>query len=273
VTETERSRYLPDADRMSVLAAALLLAFALSHFVDLPLREVELQLPGFYIDIRITLKSVVALLAAGMTASGADWLLRDHPALQDRSTIQHWLLPALTAWVIGMPLFQLPFGITWWIVFSVGAVLLMLVLVAEYISVDPEDLRYVPASAGLTAVSFALLFMLAVVLHAVEARLFLTLPPLALASGLVCARTLHLRLQGQWRFWEALVVAVVVSQVAAALHYWPLSPIAYGLAVLGPAYALTSLVSGLVEGDDLLQALREPGMVLVLSWGAAAWMR
>jgi hypothetical protein len=265
-------RYLPNSDRLSVLAATLLLAFALTHFVDLPGAGLGLQLPGFFLEVQITVRTVVAFLVAGLTASGADWLLRDHPALKGRIAAQHWLLPTLTALVVSVPLFQLPFGLTWWVVFLVGGSLLLMVLVAEYIAVDANDLRYLPASIALSAVSFALFLMLAILLRSTGGRLFLSLPALSLAAGLVCLRTLHLRSHGQWKFLETLVVALAVGQVAAALHYWPISPIAFGLAVLGPAYALTTLLSGLGEGESFRQALLEPALSLLLLWGAALWI-
>jgi hypothetical protein len=257
---------------LSVLAATLLLAYTITHFIVFPGRDLELQLPGIFLSVQINVKTLVGLIAAGLTASGADWLLRDHPALQGRSTVQHWLLPALTAWVIGIPLLQLPLSLTWWGVFTIGGALLLLVLVAEYITVDTDDARYFPASAALTAVSFALFLMLAIVLRSVGLRLFLALPALSLAAGLVSLRMLHLRSQGQWMISESLVTTIIVGQFAAALHYWYLPPISFGLAVLGPAYALTSLLSSLRDGETFWQSLFEPGLVLVLLWGAALWM-
>ena len=145
-----KTRNLPDAERLSVLAATILLAYALARFVNLPGYELAIQLPGVYLSVEINVRTFVTLLVAGLTASGADWLLRDHPALGDRSTLEHWLLPALTAWVIGIPLFQTPPGPIWWAGFALGGGLLMLVLVAEYIAVDPEDIRQPPRAKPAT---------------------------------------------------------------------------------------------------------------------------
>jgi hypothetical protein len=267
-----QTRYLPQFERLSVLAATLFLAYALTQFVDIPGWELELQLPGLFLEIDLNIRTVVAFLAAGLAASGTDWLLRDHPALKQKGTLQHTLLPALTALVIGFPLYQIPFGAVWWIIFTLGGLLLMLVLVAEYIVVDPEDVRYTLAAVGLTAVSFALFLMLAIVLRSAGTRLFLMMPALGLAAGLVSLRALNLRLHGQWKYVECLVVAFVVAQAAAALHYWPLSPIAFGLAVLGPSYALTSLIGGLAEGEPVPRVFFEPLLVLILAWGAALWV-
>ena len=97
--EPEPHRHLPDADRLSMLTATILLAYALAHFIDLPGRELALQLPGIYLSVQVNVQTFVGPLVAALTASGANWLLRDHPAIGGQSTMEHWLLPALTAWV------------------------------------------------------------------------------------------------------------------------------------------------------------------------------
>lgn len=268
-----KPRNIPNADRLSVLAATILLAYALARFINLPARDFSVQLPGIFLDFQINIKTFVTLLVAGLTATGADWLLRDHPALGKRNTIEHWLLPALTAWTISLPLFQLPLGLLWWGGFVLGGGMLVLVLVAEYIVVDPDDVRQPPAAAGLTAVSFALYLVMAVGLRYAGMRLFLILPALSLSAGLICLRTLRLRLHGRWAFFQSAVVALLVGQLVAALHYWALSPVSYALALLGPAYALTSLIASLEESEPLHQAVIEPGIVLILVWSAAFWIR
>jgi Protein of unknown function (DUF5656) len=265
--ELERHRHLPDADHLSVLVGTILLAFALAHFISLPVRQLSVQLPGIYLLINFGIQELVALLVALLTATGADWLLRDHPNRGKHLLVEHWLLPGLTAWAIGLPLLQLPLTPVWWIGFALGGILLILVLVAEYISIDPEDVRHPPAAAGLTAVSFALFLVLVAGLRFANTRLFLLLPALGLASGLVSLRTVHLRLNERWAFLEAGLVALVTIQMAAALHYLPVSPISFGLALLGPAYTLTNLLGSLAEGKPLRQAVWEPVVVLALIWG------
>lgn len=268
-----KPRYLPDPDRLSLLAATILLAYALARFVNMPGRELAIQLPGIYLSVQVNVRTFVALLVAGLTATGADWLFHDHPGLKNRrSTVEHWLLPALTAWVIGLPLLQAPLGPVWWFGFALGGAVLMLVLVAEYITIDPEDVRHPLGAAGLTAVSFALYLALIVALRFAEIRLFLMLPALAFAAGLVSLRTLRLRMPGKWPAVQAGVVAILVAQLGAALHYWPLAPVPYGLAILGPAYAITSLIAGLADGEPLRQAVIEPAIVLVVVLGAAVWL-
>ena len=268
----EKTSYLPDADRLSILSAVILLAYAASRFVDLPPREYDLQLPGLYLAVELNIYTIVALMVAGLTATGADLLLRNHPALGEKRTVEHWLLPALTAWTLGIPLNQLPVGPQWLISFAVGGGLLMLVMVAEYIAVDPEDERYPLASAALTAVSYALFLLLTITLQSAGFRLFLILPSLLVAAGLVSLRTLHLRLNGRWLYLPTIVIVLILAGIISALHYWPLSPITYGLLILGPAYSLTSLIGALFEGQPPNRAMVEPAVVLLAVWGTAIWI-
>lgn len=272
MTLSDTHRQLPEADRLSLLAATILLVYAVSRFIELPERELALQLPGVYLSVQFGAGTLVALLVAALTAAGADWLVRTHPAYRRQSVSAHWLLPALTAWVLELPLLLLPPGMLWWAGFLSGGVLLMAVLVAEYIVTDPDDERHPLAAAGLTAVSFALFLVLASALRFSQARLFLLLPALSLAAGLVSWRTLHLHATAAARWPAALVIALLSAQIAAALHYWPLSPVAYGLAVLGPAYSLTSLFVNLSGGQPFRQAAIEPALVLAIIWLLAWWL-
>jgi hypothetical protein len=58
----------------------------------------------------------------------------------------------------------------------------------------------------------------------------------------------------------------LVIAVAAAIHYWPLSPIRFGLLCLGPAYALTSLFNGMIEEKQIRELIVEPLVVLIVAW-------
>ena len=264
---------LPDFNSLSVIAATLLLAYALARFTDYPSRNLAIQLPGLFLNVQINLRTFVAVLVASLAAAGISWLIRDHPNLGSRSRLEYQLIPTLTAWVIGVPLFQLPMGLLWWVGFGLGGLILMLVLIAEYIVVDDNDLRQPLASAGLTVVSFSLYLILAASLRYANLRLYLILPALTLTAWLISLRTLHLRLHGRWALVHAGVVALLVGQLVAALHYWPLSPVAYGLVLLGAVYSLTNLMGSLLNGNPLRQALVEPGLVLAIFWIAAIFLR
>lgn len=266
-------RYLPDADRIGMLTATVLLAFALSHLIRSPEFNIEIQLPGFFLLLPLNLTTAMSVLTAGLTATGMDWLLRGHPSLNGRPTYQWWLLPTLTTFVVGVPLSTLPPGAVWGFGLIVAGVFLFFVFLAEYIVVDPGAPYFAIAMAGLTAISYSLFFTLAVALRYGGVRLYILVPALFLAATLASLRILHLRLTGRWEYAWSLGIAFVCLQIAASLHYWPLSPIQFGLILVGTLYALTSLSVNLDEDQAIRRAVLEPGIILGLCWGLAVFFR
>ncbi len=263
-------RYLPDPSRVSILTAIILLALALAHFLHLPEGNLAIPLFGLVLTIPINLSTAISLLTAALTAAGVDWLLRTHPFLEKGETREHWLLPTLTTLVLGITLGTLPESVWWW-GFVLGTVLLVTVFLAEYVVVDTTDIRYPIATAILTALAFAIFLILAVSLKASGGRLFLIAPALFLGAFLAALRTLHLRLGERWELGWAAGIGLVGMQLGAALHYWPLTPVRYGLALLAPVYALTVLAVSLADGISFRRAVLEPGVMLVFIWGLLIW--
>jgi len=245
----------------------------LTRILQTPYFTLNISLVGIALTFRLNLGTALTLLAAGLSASGVIWLLQAHPSIQPGEMAEHWLLPMLTTLVIGVTLYTLPAGTTWWVAFGIGGLLLVGVFLAEYVVVDPADTRYSLATAALTALSFAIYLILAVALRAAGARLYLLAPALFLAGGLAALRTLHLRLNKRWEFGWSFGIALVGMQLAAVLHYWPLMPIRFGLLLLGPAYALTALVASTAEGAPFRRAFVEPAVMLGLLWGLALWFK
>ncbi|MFC1997277.1 hypothetical protein ACFLXI_06685 [Chloroflexota bacterium] len=260
-------------DRISVLAATILLAYTFAGLISIPVREIATQLPGIYLEIEINTQTIVSFLVACLAASGTDWLLREHPSSQNQRMGPHLLLPALTAWVIGVPLHQQAFGLYWWVGIFLGGGALILVLMAEFAVVDPIDSNYSLATVGLTVLAYALFFLLAVSLKESQIRLFLLVPALTLVVFLVSLRILHLRLRGVWAFQEAGICGLIMAQITIAAFYLPLAPISFGLFLLGPAYGLISIVGNLGDDKSFKKVIPEPLAVLFIFWFLAYWLR
>ncbi len=265
----DEHQHLPDVNRLSVLVAVILLAYALTPFVNLPERGTSLQLPGFFIVIRFTFPALISVITAILAITGSAWLFQNHPHFRDRRTRIFWLLPALTAWAVGTTLGTLKVGPEWWAVFALGGLLLVMVLLAEYIVLDDYDLRHAPASIGLTAVSFGLYLILAVAARAGGLRLYEILATLVPTMAVLSLRTLFLRLNGRWCWPWAAGIALFVGQLAVGLHYFPLPPLHYALLLVGPAYAATSLAGSIEEGRPLKNAWLEPAIMLAAVAGLA----
>lgn len=271
---SQSSRNIPEPAQLSVLAAIIVLAYAVSSFLTIPEREIAVQLPGIFISFQINSEILVGVLVAGITGTGASWLFHSHPALgEDQLIFHHWIIPALTALVIGILLFQLPYGTVWIIGLFLGGVIIVLVLLGEYIAIDKGDVRQPLAAIGLTAVSYALLLTLVVSLRSSGVRLFIVLPAITIGTWFVSLRVIHLRMHGEWTIIESGIIAIVMGQVTAAFHYWPLAPITYGVALLGPAYALNSLFVGFLDKKSLRNVLPEPLLAILFAWLLAFIMR
>lgn len=267
-----RQRYLPEGDRVSVLVAVILLAYALARVISLPEYRLEAVLGSRELVFSIDFDVLVAFIIAGLTATGTDWLLRSHPAFRG-AAVEYWLLPALTAWALSIPLSSLPGGPVWWVAFALGGVLIAVVLLAEYIALDATDARYGVAVAGLTALSFALLLILTISLRFTGVRLFLQLPVVVVSAALVSLRTMHLRMGGRWETGWMTGVALMSAQLAVAWHYLPVTPIQYGLLMIGPVYALTALAINTYEGFSTRRAFVEFGLTIGVVWLLAVLLR
>ncbi len=266
VNETAIRGNFLNTERLSVVTAVIMLAYTLNRFIEFPAQTITLQIPGLFLEFVVNDSILTAVLVAGLAATGANWLLRDHPGRNQQQLLPNMLIPAVTALVIGIPLNQMAFGIAWWAGLMAGTLLLVLVFAAEYIVIDAQDARQPLAAASLSAVAFAIYLVLATALREAGTRLFFILPAIMAATWLVSIRSLYLRLHGLWVVYEAAIIALIVGQLAAAIHYWPLSPIRHGLILLGPAYALTSLFSGLIEEKPRRTLFIEPAIVVGLSW-------
>ncbi len=268
-----QDKYLPDANRLGLITSTTLLALALTRMVPAPAFNFELQLPGFFLTFPFNVNTAMGILTACLTATGMDWLLRGHPSLHGRATFQWWFLPTLTTFVISVPLSIFPSGQAWGISFIVSGVFLFLVFLAEYIAVDADAPYYTTSMVALTAISFTLFFILSVALRTSEARLYLIVPGLFFSASLASLRILHLRLSGNWEYAWAVGIGLVCVQLATGFYYWPLSPIQFGLLLIGPLYGLVSFAINLGENIPAQRAMLEPTIIIVLCWGLSAFIR
>lgn len=268
----ENRSTLHSADRIGVLIASVLLAFALTRIIQSPSFTITLELPGFYFALPLTLGTFMTILAAALTTAGMDWLTRFHPALGTKTNIEHLMLPTITTFVIGAPLSLLPNGTVWWAGFAFGAALLVIVFEAEYITIDPSAPTYALARAGLTALAYALFLILTTSLRFSGMRMFVIVPAIFIVATLISLRILHLDGTDRWDFPWAIGIGIICAQISAGLHYWPLTPIQFGLALTGPLYALTMLSASVAEDIPLRRAVVGPAIVLGLAWATALFL-
>ena len=266
-------RNLPNQERLSIVIATILLAYALAKIVNVPTRIIHFELIGVIIPISLNFNSWITLAVSSMTASGVDWLLRDHPHLENKPTLPHLLLPALSAWILSIILNNLPNNPMWWIVFTTGGAVLLMVILAEYIALDENDLHQPIAAASLNALSYATFLALAVSLRNSDLRLIVILPSLAIASGVMSLRIIQLHNPDHQIIPKSLLCLIIVSQLAAALHYLPFTPLSFGLFLLGTLYATTNFISNLSPDGITSRVVTESIFFLLILWRIAFWLK
>jgi hypothetical protein len=263
----------PETRKISILIATVLLVYALARFITIPETDFAMQLFGVYISLHLNIRTLISLIVIGLTASGSYWMLSDHPHTRRQKIYNHLFLPALSVWVIGYPIIQLPFSPLWLLSYLVGGFVFALVLYAEFITIDQEDARRPVAVVLLTVVSFTIYLTMIIVLYNQATRLLILLPAIFLGSILVSYRTIQLHTHFPRPILESGTIAIISCQISAALHYWPFSSLAFGLAILAPTYSVTLLVINKIQDEQSPNIYIEPSLSLIILWILAYWFR
>lgn len=264
----------PEINQLSIVAAAILLAFALTQLVSFPAQETTFSAFGILVTFGLDFSTIITILTATLAAAGMEWLIQSHPNKNQDSrwfSIGHWILPIMTTLVIGVALNNFAGGGFWWVIFGFGSLLLLAVLVAEFNVVNVAEERHPLATVGLTGLSFALYLLLAISIDSDNLRLYLRLPLLGGAALMVISRAFYLRLD-KWALDWALVASLIVLEIAIGLNYIPVTPIQFGLILVGTIYALTSLITGIKESRRSWAFWAEPvGMLVIMILVSLFW--
>jgi len=257
----------PNRDRLSALAALVLLAVALVRIVSLPELAGRIEILGIAVNLRVSSEMVLLLLASAVTITGSDWLVRSHPRFPTEGRrFDHLILPGLATLALGLVLTSLPEGPGLWIGLPVAAAMLVATLVGEFLVVDPDDPRAETAALGLRAMGTAVLAVGLTGILGRETRAFFAIPSVGAGSVILAWRLLKLGSAPPWTY--AVAVGAVTAEAAWALHYWPLAPLpsALGLTVL--TYLAIGLTEAHAQGRLRLQVAVEYTAFAVVSLAA-----
>lgn len=260
-----KNSHFPNSIQVSILMAVAMLGYILTRYIDDPPQEIMLQLPNFFFSISISIQMIIALLVAGMLASGMYWLIQDHPQLDRSRAWHHVWLPALTAWATSTLLELVPLqSIVWWIVIILGGLVLVGVFVAEYIVVDITDAHYHTASIILTILAFCIYSAIILTWHNAAYRLFIIFPATFLAGGLLTMRILNLYLPESPVPILSASLAIISAHISASLHYIPISSLQYCLINVGVIYSCITLAINIHKQIQTLRIVSGPLAIAVI---------
>lgn len=265
----------PDRDRLSVITAVILLAYALARFVDLPARSVGFNLFGSPLEIQLNGTLLLNLLSAALISTGSDALFRGHPALQaapTRSVAVHWILPGLSALALGSMLARAPDGPAWWAGLALAALALMGVLVAEFFVIDPTDPRHEVARLGLVLITYALAALLFALVRAVGLRAALSIGAAGAGSALLAFRLFLLHdVRARESAAPALAIGLALAEMNWAIAYSRLNAIASALLLLVAFHAGVGLLMQASKNVLSRRTLVEYGISACVGVGAV-WL-
>lgn len=264
---TERPQ--PDLDRLSTLAALVLLTYGLVRVIELPTLGLDLTGLGMVIPLSINTRTIMLALAAALAVVGSDWLAEAHPmAPRGRGAIEHWILPGLASYGFGTLLTRVPEGPTLWIGLILAAVALVAVFVAEFIAIDPGDPRRRMALVGLEALAYLLLLQVAFSIRLLNLRGVFSIPILLGSGSAIAWRLLRLRQPAKRVLLHGSSVGWGLAQLGWALHYLPLPPLRGALLLTLAFYVALGLGDAALEGPRLSRRAAEYGLIGALGLGA-----
>ena len=262
-------------ERASVLATLVVLGLILATFLQFPTRSFDLTVLGSPLTINVTQTALMAALLVGITCSGTDAIVRSHHAarrIEARYSFVTWTLPALTVLLAAVLLPQAPTHLYRLAGYVLTGLILILVISAEYYTVDPTGRLYLAARLSLNAWAYLLALVIFVLIYSAKAR------SLVSATGVTVVGTLlaleFLRGAGRGFGRTALYAAIAglsTGEIIWAMNYWRISGVTGGLILLLGFYAATGLANQQLQGRLTRRVLVEYAVVALV--GLAVLLR
>lgn len=251
-------------NRFSILLAFLALGFSLIYLVPVDQLTVEDEL--FMPIIRVNFFGLIPLILALVSAVGSIWVFNTHPRWQSEKAsfitlLPHLTLPFIASLILAIVLRQSARSTIWWIVLLVGFLILYALLRSEYFLLDQGAANTILYSLMIISFSCGLFLIFTISLKNSDFRLLPQMLLIFSAAFFVTFRTLTIRLRTDNKMIMTLIVASLITQLAAGMHYLFIKPIQYGLILTAFLYALTVWIH-LYEADKKWLYYKEPFIML-----------
>jgi hypothetical protein len=264
-------------NRANVLATLVVLGLILAAFLNLPAWSREIMVLGSPLTVRISQTTMISLLLTGIVCAGTDTVVRLHPRarLIDGSfSFVTWTVPALTTALAAALLPRAPSIIYRAAGYILTGLILILLISAEYVTIDPDDRRYPTARLLLNGWAYLLALAVFVLIYSLKARSLVSATAVTLVSALLSLELLRGAGQGFGRTaLYALIAGLSTGQVIWAMNYMRLGGVSGGLVLLLGFYIATGVANQTLQGKLTRRILLEfalvalVGLFVLLRWG------
>ena len=253
-------RERPCYEGASVFVSLIVLGLVFLPEIELPTRTFSFHVLGSLASIRLSATELMAALLASLACTGTDSLVRSHPLVrrgESRYTFAFWALPGLSVVAATLLLPLAPNRPYWLGGLALTALLLLLIAVAQYHTVDPTDPGYRLARLALNIFVYLVALGLFTLIYGSKARSLLSATTTAAVGGLLALELLrgvhhNLRLTGIY----ALITGLASGEVTWALNYWTVGRLTGGLLLLLVFYLVTGF-----SREGLLRRLNRRALV------------
>jgi len=264
-------------NRANVLATLVVLGLVLAAFLNFPAWSREIMVLGSPLTVSITQTTMIALLLTGIVCAGTDTVVRLHPRAREIDgsfTFVTWTVPALTTALAAVLLPELP-SIAYQVAgYVLAGLVLILLISAEYVTIDAADRRYPAARLLLNSWAYLLALMAFVLIYSVKARSLVSATAVTAVGALLALELLRGAGQGFGRTARyALIAGLATGQVIWAMNYMRLGGISGGLVLLFGFYIATGIAGQTLQDKLTRRVLLEYGAValaglfVLLRWG------
>ncbi len=233
-------------EQLSLLAGMNVLGLTLSLLLVLPARTINFAFLGSQAGVVFSGALLFALLLSVMTAAGVESITRAHPRVHlsaTQYTIILWILPCMliagTTLVLPLLRDSAPFA---FLTIAGAGVLLVLVVIGEYVTIDLQDPAYGFARLGLNLVVYLVALALFQTIYALKLRSILSSPIIGIFAALLALELLRASEADVRRTWlYAATVGLALGEALWTLNYWNVTPLLGGVTLLVLFYLLTGL--------------------------------
>jgi hypothetical protein len=258
-------------ERASVVATLVVLGLILATFLQFPTWSYDLKVLGSPLTVDITQTGLLSLLLVGITCAGTDTIVRSHPTarrIEARYSFVTWTLPALTVLLAAVLLPKAPTHLYRLLGYVVTGLILILVISAEYYTVDPTEKLYLVARLSLNAWAYLIALLVFILIYSAKARSLISATGIALVSTLMALEFLRSAGRGFGRTaLYALIAGLSTGEVIWAMNYWRVRGLTGGLILLLGFYVATGLANQQLQGRLGRRVLVEYGLVALVGLG------
>jgi hypothetical protein len=255
-------------DRAAVVASLVMIGLLLTAVVDLPTWSIQRQILGSPLTLTVSQTWLVGIVLMALVCAGTDSIVRSHPLAQTGQmhlSFVTWILPALTVFLAALFLGQAPTRLYWAGGILLSGLVLVLVISAEYLSVDPAAPLYDRARLVLNVLAYLLALVAFGLVYASRTRSLLSATTITVVGTLLALEFLRTANQGFGRtLLYAFIAGLATGEVVWAMNYWRISGLTGGLILLLGFYVATGLANQQLQGQLHRRMIAEYAVVFVV---------